>query len=245
MSGGEAAPPLPPFNPLDIADLKLWLDASQIVGLNAGDSVTTWSDLSGNGYNFTQSTGSKKPTYQINIQNGRAGVLADGVDDLMTGTLFSNVYGAGEFTELVVIKPTALTSTSATPYLQQQVFTSTAGAYLGIGLKNDGTISGYSYDGTYDNVSVTGAVVGTACLLEFYKSSGTLYLTRDNTVSASVATGNNTATVSEMVRILGGYNGTLGFFTGYLLDKLVYKRALSTIERDTVRDYLRSKWATP
>jgi len=79
MSGGEAAPP--PFSPLDIAGLKVWLDASQITGLNDGDSVTTWSDLSGQGNDVTQSTASKKPTYQTNEINGLPVVKFDGVDD--------------------------------------------------------------------------------------------------------------------------------------------------------------------
>ena len=76
--GGAAA-----WSPASIAGLQLWLDASQIVGLNDGDAVATWSDLSGNGLNFTQATASKRPLYKTGAQNGLPGVLADGVDDIM------------------------------------------------------------------------------------------------------------------------------------------------------------------
>lgn len=79
--GGAAA-----FSPTDIAGLKLWLDASQIVGLNDGDAVATWTDLSGNSNNATQATASKQPTYQTNEVNGKPAVQTDGVDDFIRST---------------------------------------------------------------------------------------------------------------------------------------------------------------
>jgi len=71
------------FSPPDIAGLQLWLDANQITGLNDGDAVATWSDASGNANHGTQSSASKRPTYQTNEQNGLPGVLGDGVDDVL------------------------------------------------------------------------------------------------------------------------------------------------------------------
>jgi hypothetical protein len=75
------------WTPRSIASLQLWLDASQITGLNDGDAVTTWADLSGNGNDATQATGSKKPTYQTNELNGRPVVRFDGVDDWVESPL--------------------------------------------------------------------------------------------------------------------------------------------------------------
>ncbi len=71
------------ITPARYSGLQLWLDASQISGLSDGDPVATWTDLSGNSNNATQATGSLRPTYQTNEQAGKAGVLADGVDDTM------------------------------------------------------------------------------------------------------------------------------------------------------------------
>ncbi len=71
------------FTPLKLPGLELWLDASQIVGLNDGDPVATWSDLSGNGNHATQATGSKRPLWKTAIVNGRAVVRPDGVDDYL------------------------------------------------------------------------------------------------------------------------------------------------------------------
>ena len=49
--------------PAVIADAKLWLDASNInaqsnAGLDSGDAISTWMDLSGNGYNMTSPSNS-------------------------------------------------------------------------------------------------------------------------------------------------------------------------------------------
>lgn len=90
-----------PWTPASIAGLQLWLDASQIVGLNDGDAVATWSDLSGNGNHATQATVSKRPTYQTNEQNGLPVVLGDGVDDFLECA--STVFPTTDFTIYAVL----------------------------------------------------------------------------------------------------------------------------------------------
>lgn len=59
-----------PFVPTDIAGCTLWTAADEIVGLNDGDPVGTWEDLTGNGNDFLQ-TGSSRPTYNTNMLNGK------------------------------------------------------------------------------------------------------------------------------------------------------------------------------
>lgn len=81
MSGGSGASGA--WTPASLPHLQVWLDASQIVGLNDGDAVATWSDLSGNGNHYTQATASKRPTYKTGVQNSLPGVLGDGVDDIL------------------------------------------------------------------------------------------------------------------------------------------------------------------
>ncbi len=56
------------FVPTDIAGCKLWLDASQIVGLGDGDPVTQWDDMSGSGNNAVSVI--TPPTYSTNQFNG-------------------------------------------------------------------------------------------------------------------------------------------------------------------------------
>ena len=66
--GAQAAPPV-------TADLALHLDAAQLTGLNDGDTVNTWTDMSGLGNNAVRTGGT--PTYKTGIINGQRGVTAD------------------------------------------------------------------------------------------------------------------------------------------------------------------------
>jgi len=74
------------FSPRAIPGLIFYVDASYITGLNDGDSVTTWNDLSGNGYNATQTTAAQKPIYKKVIINNKDIVRVDPTDDSMFGT---------------------------------------------------------------------------------------------------------------------------------------------------------------
>lgn len=79
----------PPFDPRRLGSLAIWLDASQLFGVADGAEVATWNDLSGNGNDATQSTSSKRPTYQTNILNGRPALQFDGVDDFLATAVLS------------------------------------------------------------------------------------------------------------------------------------------------------------
>ena len=63
-------------------NLALWLDASNINGLNNsglanGDAIAEWTDLSANEFHNTQSNASRRPTLETNVINGRSAVSFD------------------------------------------------------------------------------------------------------------------------------------------------------------------------
>lgn len=63
LGGQIITQPAPRWSPLDIA-ARLWYDASDAdTVLESAGAVYQWDDKSGNGYNITQGTGSKQPTY--------------------------------------------------------------------------------------------------------------------------------------------------------------------------------------
>jgi len=75
--------PSTPFNPSSIANLKLWLDASDTATISlSGNAVTQWNDKSGNGFNVTQSTSAQRPSSGINTINSK-NVLTFGGDDVL------------------------------------------------------------------------------------------------------------------------------------------------------------------
>lgn len=60
-------------------DLHAWYDATEL-SLSDQDSVTTWTDETGNGHDLTAGT---SPTYVTNGINGNSSVRFDGVDDFL------------------------------------------------------------------------------------------------------------------------------------------------------------------
>ena len=59
-----------------------WYDANQL-SLSDNDDVSTWTDMSGNGFHATQSTADKKPHFKTNVVNGKPVVRFDGTDDCL------------------------------------------------------------------------------------------------------------------------------------------------------------------
>jgi hypothetical protein len=82
-------------------------DSRLLSGFSDGNEVDTWTDLSANGRNATQSTSSKRPLYKTAIQGGNPVLRFDGSNDaLATGTFASTA----EITVVQIIKANAWTS---------------------------------------------------------------------------------------------------------------------------------------
>jgi hypothetical protein len=88
------------FSPLSLSPM-FWLDATQL-GLSNGASVSSFTDLSGNGNHFVQSVPALRPTYNSTGINSRPSVQFDFVDDLMTCTHAATT----AFTLWAIWKPT-------------------------------------------------------------------------------------------------------------------------------------------
>ena len=71
------------------ASVAVWLDASQL-GLTNGDTVSTWSDLSGNSNDAVQGGSTVRPVFQTNQVNGLPSIAFDGTNDNL------NIYLATE-----------------------------------------------------------------------------------------------------------------------------------------------------
>jgi hypothetical protein len=73
----------------DIAGLLARFSASDIEGLNDGDDVQTWEDLTGNNKDFTYGRPNESqnavqcPHYETNVVNGHPALLFDGANNVM------------------------------------------------------------------------------------------------------------------------------------------------------------------
>lgn len=86
-----------PCNPLTFitsVTVTQWIRADQ--GITQVTGVSQWNDLSGNGHNFAQGTGSQQPAYNAAdaTLNGRPTVTADGSNDTLVNNTISNGPGA-------------------------------------------------------------------------------------------------------------------------------------------------------
>lgn len=244
------------FAPTDIANLRFWFDASQIGTLwqdsarttpvaSDSDPVGAWDDGSGGALHATQATSGKRPLYKTGIQNGLAGVLLDGVDDLLN--LPSATLGVG-ITEFHVVK----LSTHEMIMEHGDVGAGYKGSYF---YKNGACISLNHIDaGDYTqstalNASAGSGWLGSAAALVTRRVNGThashdLRKDRAGVSLSSIFSVNQSSDLTAIGTLGGRGNNTL-FSAGYLFETVVYNAALSDGDRDTVEAYLQAKWATP
>lgn len=225
------------FTPKSIAGLQLWLDASTISGSD-GDAVGTWSDLSGNGRNATQSTALAKPVLKTNIVNGRAVVRFDGVDDFVSGavaitgstyTLFAVALvknAASSYGRIVslAVASTATADWNTTPYSVLQRFPGN----LMMGYRSSSGLSraALSYD---TNTLWTSQFTGSQHVL--YKNGAAQ--------TAYSSSGSFSVTTFRLA-----VDSQLGqWLSCDLAEIALYSGSLSSTDRGKVEEYLRAKYA--
>lgn len=115
--------------------LKSWLKADSITG-SLGSAVPTWSDLSGNGKNAAQVSGSSSGTLPTLVEDGVKAVSFDGSNDRLT---FGSGIGQNDFTVVALYKPeaTRTTHSPATNYASRNAGT-TGQRYLLAGVAGSG-----------------------------------------------------------------------------------------------------------
>jgi hypothetical protein len=235
-SGGGSA-----FSPASIAGLKLWLDASQITGLNDGDAVTTWADLSGNGYDATQATGSKKPTYSANALNGKPVVQFDGVDDVLLNATFTHAQSVSAGTLFVVRRVSNPALAAWLIDLSNSQLSDFQNVNLGVAYV--GGAYGYSARSTtaatVTSIIYDGSLSGDDNRLKLrFDGVAKNPLTFGGVIPATTSAG--TVGFGVGARMTGAQ-----FLLGYVAESLFYNRALTTLEMAQVEAYLRAKWGTP
>jgi len=240
MSGGVAA-----FSPASIAGLKLWLDASQITGLNDGDAVATWSDLSGQSNSLTQGTASQKPTYKTNILNGKPVVRFDGVDDRLASAAnfgTNNSLSGNLTTSVFVVYQKAVSN--AGNVLGWGTVATSLGA---LGVYDDNSSALWAYAGS-NNYPFTPFGAGSFIIREYHKAAGAINTTstsrKNGTLDNTGAASANTPNVSgSNALILGRWADYTINLSGDVAEVLIYQGAAASVGADAIRAYLNSKYS--
>jgi len=212
------------WTPASIAGLQLWLDASQITGLNDGDAVATWPDRSGNVRDYTQGTVSARPIYKTNIRGSLPIVRLDGVDDQMSASHTITV-------KTVVV---VFDITGAPPQYA-------AAAYLAGG-SGDAVFyrdTSNTALGTYQSAAGFGPALsglGSGFLIAIWRfNSSTSNLRVDGVTSGAVAASWTTAFTAG---VIGKNGGSVQFLSGDIAHVLYYDTVLTDADCLLLETYL-------
>ena len=240
------------FSPSNIAGLSLWLDAT--TGLfdatSGGNPVTTdassvarWEDRSGNSRHITQSTLASQPILKTAIQNGKNIIRFDGTNDILRRS-GAFVHAQGAATIFVVVSANSGASdrlvvegrTTSTNPLYMPIISANATLFQVLYRIDSGTIP-------LNNVSFGTAFNGTGFKLVCALDSGTNFAGFINKVTTNNQNYTR-GTVTLNTFSIGGWATTTerDFFPGDVAEVVIYNTALGTSDRQSVENYLYSKW---
>jgi hypothetical protein len=227
------------FSPTLFSSLQLWLDASDTttVTLSSG-RVISWADKSGNGYNATT---------RINGSNIVYGTQLNGLNTLS----FDRTAIQGTFTT---------TYTGSNLYsFAVAYYSNTASGYeriLSMGLAGATDFNNTSYTNAFSrNNNTTQLVTDRNASATVSVTNTSPFLVMSYGIPGTIGIGVNGGSPTTTAATSLGYSltnyrvaGTLGSINasdcmpGTIAELLVYTRALSTGERQTVEGYLAWKW---
>lgn len=226
-----------PFDPSQISDLALWLDASDAATITeVAGSVSQWNDKSGNGYNATQAIGSNQPITG-NTVNGLNSIDFDGSSDKMG--LPSGLYDINQSANSLfyVFKMDTVKNTRAVVGGLGNT-SQRWGAWFDVGAS-----SLEVYGGAAPSTSVGGVMYDTNQHIYYQIGNGsTFYGSYDDAIFTTPAAFTN-VTFDRL--FLGVNDSNNDYLNGRLCEVIIYRKALSSGEITQISDYLKTKWGTP
>ena len=230
-----------------IKNLIAWFEPTSLesfggVEMNDGDAVTNWRDINPTNPIKLQTTTTSAPTYKRSCINNLPCLSFNGTTNYLdTTTLSSNSINSRQISVFAVITPLNLssarsfiisngswlagsfnlliTNASGTNRLGYEVQAATSFVYTTYVVKN--------------NVTYIASVVDDG-------SASNLYLNGGSTLGTGNSIGS--AAISNAYPFNIGHNTRQELFNGYFAELIIYDRALTTKERQSVEKYLSQKW---
>jgi len=230
MPAGVGVSTASSFSPLNLSP-ALWLDASDETTLSGpgGGAVSTWSDKSGNGHDFSQATSSSQPTSGTRTMNSLNVLDFDGTTDFLQNNP-STIAASQPFTVWAVVERDTdiygRVLTQISPYVLA-AFLNVDRTYSGAGSLISGTsgdaptatplIARYTFDGASSSVHI------------------------DGVQTASGDMGTTDFTTGNVTRI-GAYQSGIQNFDGAIAEMIIVDGTLTADEISRVENYLANKW---
>lgn len=217
--------------PLTIPGCSLWYDFADYLNttdaVNDGDPITSITDKSDDGNDSTQLTATSQATINLSILNGLPSARFDGND-------FYNIPG--------LINLTADNNT--TFLVAWQITNSQSQAAIGgqsnaerFVLRNQGGKWRFVHGGNVN--TPTSITTTTPRVMVATRESNQLRIF-EGTTQVSSAGGGNSTTMTQFS--LGSRGSLSNAWNGYISEVIIYRRNLSTSERDSIARYLLGKY---
>ena len=222
------------FSPKNISGLALWLDATDSASTVIDTGVTTWKDKSGNGRDFTQTTGANQPT--LTTLNGKTALSFNGSSTQMTRTSVtpSSVIDSTGVASFIVYAPSSDTTYS--------VF-HPGGSVAHRDRFSDGNSFTSTWRANRFSAILFNKMPSNAAGLLVHQHNASSHLIRINKVQEYSGSSDftNYRALSAGTWIIGnGPNND--FLNGTVAEIVVYGREISATEVARVEKYLATKW---
>jgi hypothetical protein len=218
--------------PKTVPGLNLWLKADAIEGLEDGDPVETWNDLSSLSRIATQATPSQRPLYIANGVNGKPVVRFDGVDDQMNISEISK-----SWTLFVVARQNALKSG------MMHILSSNSSGFMYYITSIPSNTTNVQWYVAPPNWAAYHTIESTLGLTNFYihtyRGTATLAEAWVNGIKGLSNTGDFT---EGHMSCLGAIGCSTRHFVGDIAEVIAYSGTLTEAQRMRIEGYLRAKY---
>lgn len=239
-------------SPLDLDSLFYWFAADVGVTDSLGgaiannEGVGTWADLSGNGYNVTQTTDGARPVYKATGgPASKPAIQFDGSNDFLSSA--AHWWESDDITVFAVAK--WATATRAVDQTMIGRYASSNFQWALVGDNSNPTYGErmfFSANGSVSQYDEINSAHTTYLLTTIIANAALDQLTwyEDGTSQTIITNRTQTAIYDATQELVLGDNSTGGanIFQGSISEIIVYSRALTTAERTAIETYLNRKY---
>jgi alpha-tubulin suppressor-like RCC1 family protein len=212
---------------LPLTGMKLWLKADGSLTKDINNSVTRWTDQSSSGNDAAQSSSSNAPLYVANGLVGKPTIRFNGSTTSMNGPLSIGT----QISIFAVAAPGANAGA-------KRIITNEGHFYFGIGADGDfATFYGNGSWGTSQSHPLI-LPVGQFNILESINNGTDSAYVNGQLIEART---NPMGAFSNGYE-LGRYPGGLQYWDGDIVEIIIYDHAVSTVDRQSVENYLNNKY---
>lgn len=241
------------FNPKQIANLGLWLDADDASTITTVSGVVSeWRDKSGSGRVFSQGTANNRPTVATNVFGTKSAIRFDGSNDSLRSSADAGslVFPATCF--IVANKPVSTADGGLFTHIKSGSNAYDSAHAWGMLTNSNGAairVMGATSTALFPGVGAAAALLGKfMASLRLTTNSGILknrtagLSNTDSSFSFSATPSNDGCGVGFLSASSGVGNFDILYLAGDIAEVLIYSRALSASEESSVENYLAKKY---